>query len=437
MGHVGVVELLLSQESIHVNPHDRFGNTPLDDAIRHQHSEVRKLLQTKGGEMGDAQLGVQLCALGAANDVPRLRELSETGVNMSQGDYDARTGLHLAASEGKLEACAFLLNEAKVDPNLLDRFLNTPLDDAVRHQHIAIESLLRQAGGLRGSDPKMAQEVVAFKKNLEIEAEKKATSRIDREMKSTDVYFLETGLNRFANHATFEDDMNTFVTHAAVFRKLLVVLLRQSARVNEGDNEKDDPRLAEAREARAHLERLLDQAMKGMESSSIRLEGVIDLEFLPWVTDLSANQARLLQLFLPGLKDALVVLRDYLRTRAETGKIVRRLWVESAKSYQCAPLGLLMHRLTDMHMADINEARLDAVASLWIAQGPKRFESESEGKAGSLAGSVRDSKGKTKKNEKVKDKEKDDKAARLHKDEGGASLFTSSAALRMVSYTFD
>jgi hypothetical protein len=245
---------------------------------------------------------------------------------------------------------------------------------------------------------------------------------------------LETGLSRFANHASFEDDMNTHVTHAAVFRKLLVQLLRQSARTNEGDNEKDDPRLAEAREQRAHLEKLLDQSMKGMESSSIRLEGIIDLEFIPWVTDLTSHQAHLLKLFLPGLRDALIILRDYLRTRAETSRMVKKLWVESAKSFQCGPLGLLMHRLTDMHMSDIAEARLDAVASLWIARGPERTASEQEKKAGSSLEEESLIKGSK---QKDKDKEKYERTAGFRGDTGGSNLFTSSAALRMVSYTFD
>lgn len=37
-----------------VNPLDRWGNTPLDDAIRHQHEDTIDFLQTVGGEEGSA-----------------------------------------------------------------------------------------------------------------------------------------------------------------------------------------------------------------------------------------------------------------------------------------------------------------------------------------------------------------------------------------------
>ena len=54
-------------------------------------------------------------------------------VNLNVGDYDARTALHLAASNGCLEATSWLLQQESVDKSPVDRVLGTPLSDALRH----------------------------------------------------------------------------------------------------------------------------------------------------------------------------------------------------------------------------------------------------------------------------------------------------------------
>jgi len=61
-----------------------------------------------------------------------------TGVDLSAHDYDKRTALHLAASNGHLSVVKYLLAVAR-DPvatkKFTDRFGNTPYDDAVREGH--------------------------------------------------------------------------------------------------------------------------------------------------------------------------------------------------------------------------------------------------------------------------------------------------------------
>jgi ankyrin repeat protein len=53
-------------------------------------------------------------------------------------DYDGRTPLHLAASEGAIATTEWLLKQ-DVDVNAVDRFGRTPLMDALlaEHSHIA------------------------------------------------------------------------------------------------------------------------------------------------------------------------------------------------------------------------------------------------------------------------------------------------------------
>merc|ERR1711957_361457 len=174
---------------------------------------------------------------------------------MNECDYDCRTGLHLAASEGRLESAAFLLNEAAVNPNALDRFMLTPLDDAIRHGKGAIESLIRESGGLTGDDPAMAEEVNAFRISQEEEKLKKDQLKLERELKSAEVSRLADGLARFAKHVTFEEDIYAYVNHAESLRTLLIRFL---AKTSDGSAP-----MADSEITKDCMEKLLEQASAG------------------------------------------------------------------------------------------------------------------------------------------------------------------------------
>jgi ankyrin repeat protein len=49
-------------------------------------------------------------------------------------DYDKRTPMHVAASEGKLEVLKLLVSKGG-DVNPEDRWQRTPLSDALEHRH--------------------------------------------------------------------------------------------------------------------------------------------------------------------------------------------------------------------------------------------------------------------------------------------------------------
>lgn len=79
----------------------------------------------------DTQLGGLLCQAAAEGNVPALQRQLEAGANLNTPDYDQRTALHVAASEGHLTTVEWLINHgAKV--NVVDRFGGTPLSDASR-----------------------------------------------------------------------------------------------------------------------------------------------------------------------------------------------------------------------------------------------------------------------------------------------------------------
>ena len=77
----------------------------------------------------------------AQGDLDEIKRLEALGVDLNAADYDGRTAMHLAASEGQLDVVKYLIfRQAKEKPK--DRWGSIPLADAKRGKHQAIVSLL-------------------------------------------------------------------------------------------------------------------------------------------------------------------------------------------------------------------------------------------------------------------------------------------------------
>lgn len=79
---------------------DKFGNTPLLEAIKHGHDKVASLLFKNGANLNLNDAGSQLCAAVAKGDSDFLKRVLSYGVDPNSKDYDHRTPLHIAAAEG-------------------------------------------------------------------------------------------------------------------------------------------------------------------------------------------------------------------------------------------------------------------------------------------------------------------------------------------------
>ena len=160
-GHAEVVEFLL-EHGVRPAP-DRWGGLPVSDALENGHTDVAELFvtavagdwgpthrvddpdgpQDTAADYGDDLAVVELLWAAAENDVAGLRRLLAQRVSVHAQDYDRRTALHLAASEGHLEAARYLT--AHGHPlQVRDRWFATPLDEARREGRQEVAEFLEK-----------------------------------------------------------------------------------------------------------------------------------------------------------------------------------------------------------------------------------------------------------------------------------------------------
>jgi len=102
------------------------------------------------------ETGVLMCTYAAQGWRAQIEDLVRNGVDVNTGDYDSRTALHLAASEGHVDVVESLL-ALNSNVNATDRMGFSPLVDACRHGHFQIQMMLKDVGGqLLGTDVSIA-----------------------------------------------------------------------------------------------------------------------------------------------------------------------------------------------------------------------------------------------------------------------------------------
>ncbi|BDA49507.1 Integrin-linked protein kinase 1 [Coccomyxa sp. Obi] len=111
---------------------------------------IKKAHSLHGAVAAKRQATTELLFFASVGDISRIKRICDTwGINVADEscrDYDKRTPLHLAAAEGCYSVVQWLLTEGKCDPNPIDRFNRTPLEDAVRGDHGEVVQLLVSNG---------------------------------------------------------------------------------------------------------------------------------------------------------------------------------------------------------------------------------------------------------------------------------------------------
>ncbi|XP_071402723.1 60 kDa lysophospholipase isoform X1 [Centroberyx affinis] len=109
-GHFKVVQYLLSHGAT-VYAKDRYGDTPLCNAVRFRHKDVVKLLRKTGAHFSRDELeeaGTELCSLAASGDLEGLEIWSLAGADLNKPGYDGQTAIGVAQAVGKKEVVTFL-----------------------------------------------------------------------------------------------------------------------------------------------------------------------------------------------------------------------------------------------------------------------------------------------------------------------------------------
>uniref|UniRef100_A0A8C6VVX1 asparaginase n=1 Tax=Nothobranchius furzeri TaxID=105023 RepID=A0A8C6VVX1_NOTFU len=110
-GHFRAVEYLLGHgASVHAK--DRYGDTPLCNAVRFRQKDVVKLLRKTGAHFSRDQMeeaGTELCSLAASGDIEGLEIWSLAGADLSKPGYDGKTAIQVAEAAGRNPVVAFLV----------------------------------------------------------------------------------------------------------------------------------------------------------------------------------------------------------------------------------------------------------------------------------------------------------------------------------------
>lgn len=227
----------------------------------------------------------------------------------------------------------------------------------------------------------MAKAVVKFQEHRRQQDAQRLQEKLEKELQGKEVSTITRHLRRLREISTIEDDVYTFTTLATNFRSLLLRLLRGSVQRQEytsdhvtapsmGGSDFQDREMVARQHTQECRERLLEKTASDMDAAAGRLAASLESEVLPWLSGLSRHEKQLLHTFVPGLQSLVTHLLEQLRVRARLTRFLRHLWVEGVDdrgSYQCMPVGLLMHRTIEAPMDVVQRARLEALKLLWAS----------------------------------------------------------------------
>lgn len=150
MGHKSIVKTLVERYNASASVKDRYGGTPLDDAIREGHAEIAMhlaaLQRCDHGQLPVARYTERLIQAAAEDDLQYVKTLLLSGMDCNCADCDNRTPLHLAVSNASMRVLRFMLERPETQVGPIDNMGHTPMWDALCIGSREAVSLLRPHG---------------------------------------------------------------------------------------------------------------------------------------------------------------------------------------------------------------------------------------------------------------------------------------------------
>uniref|UniRef100_W5KL91 asparaginase n=1 Tax=Astyanax mexicanus TaxID=7994 RepID=W5KL91_ASTMX len=139
-GHLKLVQYLLGQGAT-VYAKDRYGDTPLRNAIRFRYKDIVKLLRKTGAhlswdEMEDA--GTELCRLAACGDLEGLELWHLAGADVTMSSYSGQLPIEMAIQSGTDEVVQFLQWAAQYRTQHQTDEFNEPVFDENEEVHCGL-----------------------------------------------------------------------------------------------------------------------------------------------------------------------------------------------------------------------------------------------------------------------------------------------------------
>ncbi|TSO25210.1 60 kDa lysophospholipase [Bagarius yarrelli] len=112
-GHLKLVQYLLSQGAT-VYAKDRFGNTPLLNAVRFRHKDVVKLLRKTGAHFSPEEMegaGTEICSLAANADLEGLEIWHLAGADLTMPSYNGQMAIEVVFDETEERQRVLMMSE--------------------------------------------------------------------------------------------------------------------------------------------------------------------------------------------------------------------------------------------------------------------------------------------------------------------------------------
>ena len=142
----GSKDLIAVKLSAVTIPEDHYRRIPLFRWIKSRCSSIDHLTKLFPSENEDVTwetlvkletvfIPILMCSYASENDINGLKMLAKKKANFHSYDHNSRSPLHIGACLGNMTLCQWLIENVKVDINVIDRFGSTPLYDAFWHGH--------------------------------------------------------------------------------------------------------------------------------------------------------------------------------------------------------------------------------------------------------------------------------------------------------------